>query len=111
MTYVFVYVYLIISYLFPIFCNSNNLATSLFYIGVPFILKAGKALNSRKAEIRVQFKDVPGDIFKCMLSDHLLHFADFVFSNFIKLASENNSNNFSQMRIGCEFTSQYINFH
>ncbi|CAL4968409.1 unnamed protein product [Urochloa decumbens] len=33
--------------------------------GVPFILKAGKALNSRKAEIRVQFKDAPGDIFKC----------------------------------------------
>lgn len=33
--------------------------------GVPFILKAGKALNSRKAEIRVQLKDVPGDIFKC----------------------------------------------
>nr|ACN40811.1 unknown [Picea sitchensis] len=33
--------------------------------GVPFILKAGKALNSRKAEIRVQFRDVPGDIFKC----------------------------------------------
>ena len=37
--------------------------------GVPFILKAGKALNSRKAEIRVQFKDVPGDIFKCMAID------------------------------------------
>ena len=34
--------------------------------GVPFILKAGKALDSRKAEIRVQFKDVPGDIYKCM---------------------------------------------
>lgn len=33
--------------------------------GVPFILKAEKALNSRKADIRVQFKDVPGDIFKC----------------------------------------------
>ncbi|XP_024357851.1 glucose-6-phosphate 1-dehydrogenase 6, cytoplasmic isoform X2 [Physcomitrium patens] len=33
--------------------------------GVPFILKAGKALDSRKAEIRVQFKDAPGDIFKC----------------------------------------------
>ncbi|KAL8136579.1 hypothetical protein V2J09_002580 [Rumex salicifolius] len=33
--------------------------------GVPFILKAGKALNNRKAEIRIQFKDVPGDIFKC----------------------------------------------
>ncbi|CAK9217314.1 unnamed protein product [Sphagnum troendelagicum] len=33
--------------------------------GVPFVMKAGKALDSRKAEIRVQFKDVPGDIFKC----------------------------------------------
>ena len=35
--------------------------------GVPFILKCGKALNEKKAEIRVQFKDVPGDIFggKC----------------------------------------------
>uniref|UniRef100_A0A0A9BFM4 Glucose-6-phosphate 1-dehydrogenase n=1 Tax=Arundo donax TaxID=35708 RepID=A0A0A9BFM4_ARUDO len=33
--------------------------------GVPFILKAGKALSSRKAEIRVQFKDAPGDIFRC----------------------------------------------
>lgn len=29
-------------------------------------MKAGKALNSRKAEIRVQFKDVPGDIFRSM---------------------------------------------
>lgn len=35
-------------------------------LGVPFIMKAGKALNSRKAEIRVQFKDVPGDIFRSM---------------------------------------------
>lgn len=33
--------------------------------GVPFIMKAGKALDSRKAEIRVQFKDVPGDIYRC----------------------------------------------
>ncbi|XP_044256581.1 glucose-6-phosphate 1-dehydrogenase isoform X2 [Tribolium madens] len=31
--------------------------------GVPFILKCGKALNERKAEVRIQFKDVPGDIF------------------------------------------------
>ncbi|KAL3314858.1 glucose-6-phosphate 1-dehydrogenase [Cichlidogyrus casuarinus] len=36
--------------------------------GVPFILRAGKvhlcvALNERKAEVRVQFKDVPVDIF------------------------------------------------
>ncbi|XP_050527221.1 glucose-6-phosphate 1-dehydrogenase [Daktulosphaira vitifoliae] len=31
--------------------------------GVPFILKCGKALNERKAEIRLQYHDVPGDIF------------------------------------------------
>mmetsp|Transcript_9202 Transcript_9202/g.19417 ORF Transcript_9202/g.19417 Transcript_9202/m.19417 type:complete len:531 (+) Transcript_9202:199-1791(+) len=28
--------------------------------GVPFILKAGKALNERKGEIRIQFKPAPG---------------------------------------------------
>ncbi|CAK9179348.1 unnamed protein product, partial [Ilex paraguariensis] len=50
--------------------NTPTLATMILRIhnerweGVPFILKAGKALNSRKAEIRVQFKDVPGDIFR-----------------------------------------------
>ncbi|XP_066917929.1 glucose-6-phosphate 1-dehydrogenase-like [Clytia hemisphaerica] len=31
--------------------------------GVPFILKCGKALNEKKGEIRIQFRDVPGDIF------------------------------------------------
>ncbi|CAG2216183.1 G6PD [Mytilus edulis] len=31
--------------------------------GVPFILRCGKALNERKAEVRIQFKDVAGDIF------------------------------------------------
>ncbi|XP_020111678.1 glucose-6-phosphate 1-dehydrogenase, cytoplasmic isoform-like [Ananas comosus] len=51
--------------------NTPTFATVILRIhnerweGVPFILKAGKALNSRKAEIRVQFKDVPGDIFRC----------------------------------------------
>ena len=41
-------------------------ATVVLYIknarwhGVPFIIKAGKALNERKAEIRVQFKGAPG---------------------------------------------------
>jgi glucose-6-phosphate 1-dehydrogenase len=55
----------------PDLSNSPTFATMVLRIhnerweGVPFILKAGKALNSRKAEIRVQFKDVPGDIFKC----------------------------------------------
>ena len=27
--------------------------------GVPFILKAGKALNERKAEVRIQFREPP----------------------------------------------------
>ncbi|XP_036365914.1 glucose-6-phosphate 1-dehydrogenase [Octopus sinensis] len=31
--------------------------------GVPFILRCGKALNERKAEIRIQFQDVPSNIF------------------------------------------------
>ncbi|XP_064160785.1 glucose-6-phosphate 1-dehydrogenase-like isoform X2 [Anguilla rostrata] len=34
-----------------------------FSPGVPFILRCGKALNERKAEVRLQFTDVPGDIF------------------------------------------------
>ncbi|KAB2034475.1 hypothetical protein ES319_D04G088700v1 [Gossypium barbadense] len=55
----------------PDYSNTPTFATVILRIhnerweGVPFILKAGKALNSRKAEIRVQLKDVPGDIFKC----------------------------------------------
>jgi glucose-6-phosphate 1-dehydrogenase len=34
--------------------------------GVPFIIKAGKALNERKAEIRIQFKTAPAA--KCMFA-------------------------------------------
>lgn len=32
--------------------------------GVPFILRCGKALNERKAEVRIQYQDVAGDIFE-----------------------------------------------
>lgn len=37
------------------------------WAGVPFFIKCGKAMNERKAEIRIQFKDTPSDIFgsKC----------------------------------------------
>ncbi|KAJ3081951.1 Glucose-6-phosphate 1-dehydrogenase, partial [Quaeritorhiza haematococci] len=44
-------------------------AAAVFYIrnerwdGVPFILKCGKALNEQKVEIRIQFQDVPGNIY------------------------------------------------
>jgi len=32
--------------------------------GVPFLMKAGKALDRRLAEIRVQFRHVPGNVFR-----------------------------------------------
>ncbi|CAH9072818.1 unnamed protein product [Cuscuta epithymum] len=32
--------------------------------GVPFLMKAGKALHTKRAEIRVQFRHVPGNLFK-----------------------------------------------
>ena len=32
--------------------------------GVPFLLKAGKALHSKRAEIRVQFRHVPGNLYR-----------------------------------------------
>ena len=31
---------------------------------VPFLLKAGKALHSKRAEIRVQFRHVPGNLYR-----------------------------------------------
>lgn len=39
--------------------------------GVPFILKAGKALDERKGEIRIQFKDAPGASFMFDRCDHI----------------------------------------
>ncbi|CAF4637508.1 unnamed protein product [Rotaria sp. Silwood1] len=33
------------------------------WAGVPFILRAGKALNQKKAEVRIQFHDAPGRMF------------------------------------------------
>ncbi|KAI4340634.1 hypothetical protein MLD38_025448 [Melastoma candidum] len=32
--------------------------------GVPFLMKAGKALDNRRTEIRVQFRNVPGNLYK-----------------------------------------------
>ncbi|KAI3989920.1 hypothetical protein MKX01_040890, partial [Papaver californicum] len=32
--------------------------------GVPFLMEAGKALHTRRAEIRVQFRHVPGNLYK-----------------------------------------------
>ena len=32
--------------------------------GVPFMMKAGKALHKRQAEIRIQFRHAPGNLYK-----------------------------------------------
>jgi len=39
--------------------------------GVPFLLKAGKALHSKRAEIRVQFRHVPGNLYKAKMGADL----------------------------------------
>ena len=40
--------------------------------GVPFILKCGKGLNERKAEVRVQFKAPPGNLFGNLIRNELV---------------------------------------
>ncbi|XP_071980383.1 glucose-6-phosphate 1-dehydrogenase isoform X1 [Engystomops pustulosus] len=50
--------------------HTPTFATAALYVknerwdGVPFIMRCGKALNERKAEVRLQFREVPGDIFQ-----------------------------------------------
>eukprot|EP00271_Cylindrocystis_brebissonii_P017813 TRINITY_DN477_c0_g1_i7.p1 TRINITY_DN477_c0_g1~~TRINITY_DN477_c0_g1_i7.p1 ORF type:complete len:322 (+),score=95.76 TRINITY_DN477_c0_g1_i7:1843-2808(+) len=39
--------------------------------GVPFLMKAGKALHTKRAEIRVQFRHVPGNIYRQRLGANL----------------------------------------
>ena len=57
----------------PAGSTTPTFATAVLHInnerweGVPFILRCGKALNERKAEVRIQYKDVPGDIFNSQL--------------------------------------------
>eukprot|EP01135_Chromosphaera_perkinsii_P003170 Nk52_evm59s236 gene=Nk52_evmTU59s236 len=52
-------------------CASLNVKNER-WDGVPFILKCGKALNERKAEVRIQFKDVPGTIFPELARNELV---------------------------------------
>lgn len=47
----------------PTFCALTMHIENERWAGVPFILKAGKALNEQKAEIRIQFKDVTSGLF------------------------------------------------
>ena len=53
----------------PSSSNTPTFAMATLYVrnerweGVPFILRCGKALNEQKAEIRIQFADIPGPLF------------------------------------------------
>jgi len=57
--------------------NTPTFAACVFHVdnrrwsGVPFLMKAGKALDERKAEIRIQFQSVPGGLFSQAVSAHL----------------------------------------
>ena len=56
----------------PADSNTPTFAAAALFInnprwdGVPFLMKAGKALHERKAEIRIQFRHVPGSLFSSM---------------------------------------------
>lgn len=47
----------------PTFAAATFFINNARWDGVPFLLVAGKALHSRRAEIRVQFRHVPGDLY------------------------------------------------
>ncbi|KAJ0733354.1 putative glucose-6-phosphate dehydrogenase (NADP(+)) [Helianthus annuus] len=48
----------------PTFAAAALFIDNARWDGVPFLMKAGKALNTRRAEIRVQFRHVPGNLYK-----------------------------------------------
>jgi glucose-6-phosphate 1-dehydrogenase len=56
----------------PTFCAMVAFIKNERWDGVPFILKAGKALNEQKTEIRIQFKDVTSGIFKNISRNELV---------------------------------------
>ncbi|KAF5195530.1 Glucose-6-phosphate 1-dehydrogenase [Thalictrum thalictroides] len=47
----------------PTFAAAALFINNARWDGVPFLMKAGKALHSKIAEIRVQFRHVPGNLF------------------------------------------------
>eukprot|EP01023_Acetabularia_acetabulum_P037351 TRINITY_DN353_c0_g1_i1.p1 TRINITY_DN353_c0_g1~~TRINITY_DN353_c0_g1_i1.p1 ORF type:complete len:459 (-),score=85.59 TRINITY_DN353_c0_g1_i1:309-1685(-) len=55
----------------PTFATTALFINNARWDGVPFLLKAGKALHSRHAEIRVQFRHVPGNLFKSRFGSDL----------------------------------------
>ncbi|XP_058736589.1 glucose-6-phosphate 1-dehydrogenase, chloroplastic-like [Vicia villosa] len=47
----------------PTFAAAALFIDNARWDGVPFLMKAGKALHSKRAEIRVQFRRVPGNLY------------------------------------------------
>ncbi|KAA8526622.1 hypothetical protein F0562_008175 [Nyssa sinensis] len=47
----------------PTFAASTFFINNARWDGVPFLMVAGKALQSKRAEIRVQFRNVPGNLY------------------------------------------------
>ncbi|XP_075485265.1 glucose-6-phosphate 1-dehydrogenase, chloroplastic-like [Primulina tabacum] len=47
----------------PTFAAAALFIDNARWDGVPFLMKAGKALHKRRAEIRVQFRHVPGNLY------------------------------------------------
>lgn len=48
----------------PTFAAAAVFIDNARWDGVPFLMKAGKALHKKRAEIRVQFRHVPGNLYK-----------------------------------------------
>lgn len=56
----------------PTFAMATLFVDNERWAGVPFILRCGKALNEQKAEIRIQYKDVPGGLFPGVARNELV---------------------------------------
>ncbi|KAH7574599.1 hypothetical protein JRO89_XS03G0318400 [Xanthoceras sorbifolium] len=48
----------------PTFAAAVLFINNARWDGVPFLMKAGKALHTKRAEIRVQFRHVPGNLYR-----------------------------------------------
>ncbi|XP_057244410.1 glucose-6-phosphate 1-dehydrogenase, partial [Malurus melanocephalus] len=61
--------------------------------GVPLVLRCGKALNERKAEVRLQFREVPGDIFGRQLTVTMVTMTMVTMTTMISTVTNDNYDN------------------
>jgi glucose-6-phosphate 1-dehydrogenase len=81
--------------------------------GVPIFLKAGKALNERKAEMRVQFKDAPAAAYlfeshECPRNELGKHWGAFARFSVFKSKGTNDSSFLFWQLCACSPMKQYI---